>query len=397
MKVLQLHTRYREPGGEDVVVAAEAELLRQAGHEVVTHHVANPSGAVESAARLATSAWNLRAARTVAALAEHERPDVAHVHNTWYALTPSVVAALDRAGVPVVVSLHNHRMLCVNADLLREGRPCESCIGKLPWRGVVHRCYRDSVASSAASALSITANRAAGTWDRHVSLFLVLTEFARRLFARGGLPEDKLVVKPNFVPDPGGRAQPPSASRTLLFVGRLEPRKGVAQLLDAWERLRAGPEPGPRLELKLVGDGPLRAELEARALPGVRFLGHQPPKEVGRLMRSARCLLFPSVLYEGQPMVTLEAFAAGLPVFASRLGGNGELVGGLGERWLAAPGDAGAWAEAIGRLGTDDAVDEAGRRGRALYEERFTPEAAGQALESAYAVAMGANRRAHTR
>jgi glycosyltransferase involved in cell wall biosynthesis len=392
VKVLQLHTRYREPGGEDVVVAAEAELLRQGGHEVVTHHVTNPSGALESAARLATSAWNPQAARAVAALVERHRPDVAHVHNTWYALTPSVVAALGKAGVPVVVSLHNHRMLCVNADLLRDGRPCESCVGKVPWRGVVHRCYRGSVVSSAASALSITANRAAGTWDRHVSLFLVLTEFARRLFARGGLPQDKLVVKPNFVPDPGGRAQPPSASRTLLFVGRLEPRKGVAQLLDTWERL----DPGSGLELKLVGDGPLRAELQARGLPGVHFLGHQPAEEVGRLMRSARALVFPSVLYEGQPMVTLEAFASGLPVLASSLGGNGELVGSLGQRWLAAPGDRAAWAEAIGRLADDGGIDEAGGRGRSLYEAGFTPEAAMRALQSAYAVAMGANPRART-
>jgi glycosyltransferase involved in cell wall biosynthesis len=388
VKVLQLHTRYRQPGGEDVVVASEAELLRRAGHEVLTHHVTNPSGPLEASARLAISAWNPRSAAAVRELVERERPDVAHVHNTWFTLTASVVAALDRAGVPVVMSLHNHRMLCVNADLLRDGRPCESCVGKVPWRGVAHRCYRGSVVSSAASALAITANRAAGTWDRHVRLFLVLTEFARRLFVRGGLPEDKLVVKPNFVPDPGRRPLPPSASRTLLFVGRLEPRKGVAQLVDAWERL----DPRPGLELVLVGDGPLRAELEARAVPDVRFLGHQPPEEVRRLMRSARSLVFPSVLYEGQPMVTLEAFAAGLPVLASRLGGNGELVGALGDRWLAEPGDRAAWAASLRGLADDDGVDDAGRHGRKLFLQHFNETAAVEALEQAYARALDPSR-----
>jgi glycosyltransferase involved in cell wall biosynthesis len=394
VKVLQLHTRYREPGGEDVVVAGEAELLRSAGHEVVAHHVTNPGGTAASAAKLATSAWSPAAAKQVKALVERERPDVAHVHNTWYALTPSVVAALDKAGVPVVVSLHNHRMLCVNADLLRDGLPCESCVGKVPWRGVVHRCYRDSAVSSAASALAITAHRAAGTWDRHVRLFLCLTEFARGLFVRGGLPADKLVVKPNFVPDPGPRELAPSASRTLLTVGRLEARKGVAPLLDAWTRL--GPDHG--MELVMIGDGPLRAELEARALPGVRILGRQSPDEVRRLMRSARALVFPSVLYEGQPMVTLEAFAAGLPVLASDLGGNGELVARVGKRWVVPPADRAAWAEALTGLArlSDFELDEAGAHGRRLYQAQFTPEAAVSALESAYAVAMGATPRART-
>jgi glycosyltransferase involved in cell wall biosynthesis len=394
VKVLQLHTRYREPGGEDVVVASEAELLRAAGHEVVAHHVTNPASSAASAAKLATSAWSPAAARQVKALVERERPDVAHVHNTWYALTPSVVAALDKAGVPVVVSLHNHRMLCVNADLLRDGLPCESCVGKVPWRGIVHRCYRDSAVSSAASALAITANRAAGTWDRHVRLFLCLTEFARGLFVRGGLPADKLVVKPNFVPDPGRRELAPSASRTLLTVGRLEARKGVAPLLDAWARL--GPDHG--MELVMIGDGPLRAALEARALPGVRLLGRRSPDEVRRLMRSARALVFPSVLYEGQPMVTLEAFAAGLPVLASDLGGNGELVGTVGKHWVVPPADRAAWAEALAGLARmpDFEVDEAGAHGRRLYEAQFTPEAAVHALQRAYADAMGATPTAGT-
>ena len=398
MKVLQLHSRYREPGGEDVVVAGEAELLRAAGHQVVSHHVTNPAGAAASAAKLATSAWSLAAARDVRALVERHRPDVAHVHNTWYALTPSVVAALDKAGVPVVVSLHNHRMLCVNADLLRDGLPCESCVGKVPWRGIVHRCYRDSAVSSAASALAITANRAAGTWERHVRLFLCLTEFARGLFVRGGLPADKLIVKPNFVPDPGRRELPPSASRTLLTVGRLEARKGVGPLLDAWGDLNSRLGPGHGMELVMVGDGPLRAQLAARELPGVRLLGRQSAGEVRRLMRAARALVFPSVLYEGQPMVTLEAFASGLPVLASDLGGNGELVGAVGKRWVVPPADRAAWAEALADLATmpGDELDEAGAHGRRIYEAEFTPEAAVAALEGAYAVAMEATPRART-
>jgi glycosyltransferase involved in cell wall biosynthesis len=115
-------------------------------------------------------------------------------------------------------------------------------------------------------------------------------------------------------------------------------------------------------------------------------------------MASARTLVFPSVLYEGQPMVTIEAFAAGLPVLASSLGGNGELVGGLGERWLAAPADRAAWTAALGRLAGDDGVDDAGRHARRLYEQQFTADHSLRVLEGAYRRAVeGANRRAGDR
>ena len=122
-----------------------------------------------------------------------------------------------------------------------------------PWHGLRHRCYRGSAAASAVAAGTIAVNRAVGTWERHVDLFLALTEFGRGLFVRGGLPEDRVMVKPNSVPDPGPRANAPSASRTVLYVGRLSEDKGVLRLLDAWKEAAV-----PGLELVVVGDGPLR-------------------------------------------------------------------------------------------------------------------------------------------
>jgi glycosyltransferase involved in cell wall biosynthesis len=379
MKVLQLHATYRETGGEDAVVRSEAELLRAGGHEVVTWLAANPTGALPTAAALASSAWNARAARAVRELAERERPDVAHVHNTWFALSAAVVRALDRAGVPVVVTLHNYRMLCVNASLFRDGKPCLDCVGSHPWRGVAHRCYRDSALASAAAAGALAVNRALGTWERHVKLFLCLTEFARERFVEGGLDPERVVVKPNVVADPGPRAKPPSASGTVLFVGRLDALKGLGTLLDAWSS--AAPD---GLELVVVGEGPIRGELERRAVPGVRLLRHQPPEEVRRLMLGARALVFPTRLLEGPSLVVREAFAAGLPVLASRLGGIPEFVRPLGERWLVDADDPAAWASALCGLRGLDGLDEAGGRARRLYEERLTPEHGRRLLEDAY-------------
>jgi hypothetical protein len=158
LRVLQVHTHYREEGGEDSVVRAEAELLRSAGHDVVVHQARNPSGALATGASLAMSPWNPLAAREVRRLAERVRPDVAHVHNTWYALSPSVLAALSAAAVPVVMTLHNYRLLCANAQLFRDGRPCEDCVGSHPWHGVRHRCYRGSALASAPAAATIAFN-----------------------------------------------------------------------------------------------------------------------------------------------------------------------------------------------------------------------------------------------
>ena len=384
MKVLQIHTLYRQPGGEDVVAAHEAAALTDAGHEVITHTAHNPTTPVASAAALVQAPWNARSARRIRRLAQRVAPDVVHIHNTWFELTPSIVHALGTLGLPVVMTLHNYRFVCVNAMLFRDGGPCQTCVGRSPWPGVGYRCYRDSVASSAAVAGTIAVHRGLGTWHRHVRRFLVLNEFARDIFVRSGFPADRMIVKPNATTDPGPRGTHPSASRTVLYVGRVEAVKGITTLVDAWEAGRPG-----GFELLVIGDGELREELARRGVPGIRFLGSLPADEVRRRMLRARALLFPTHLYEGQPMVTVEAFSAGLPVVASALGGNREVVGELGDRWLVAPADPRAWAAALARLTDDAAIDEAGTAGRLLFEQRYGGKANVSRLEEAYREAIG--------
>jgi glycosyltransferase involved in cell wall biosynthesis len=379
LKILQVHTQYREQGGEDAVVRAEGELLAAAGHEVVVHMARNPSGAVATGASLATSAWNPLAARQLHDLARRVRPDVAHVHNTWFALSPSVLTALAAAAVPVVMTLHNYRLVCANANLFRDGHVCEDCVGSHPWHGVRHRCYRGSLVASIPAAGTIALHRALGTWNRHVRLFLALNEFARTRFIRGGLPADKVHVKPNFVSDPGSRPSPPSRSRTVLFVGRLESEKGVETLLDAWDAWGSS-----GYELVLIGDGRLRPALQRRARPGIRLTGSLPREAVLAWMLRSRALVFPSVLYEGQPLAVVEAFGCGLPVLASGLGGNVELFRGWGEDWLVAPGQQVAWTEALRRLEDADRVDQSGVDARRLYERCFSEQTARRLLEEAY-------------
>jgi glycosyltransferase involved in cell wall biosynthesis len=384
MKVLQIHTLYRQPGGEDVVAAHEAAALAEAGHEVVTHTAHNPTTPVASAVALAQAPWNTSSARRVRRLAQRVAPDVVHVHNTWFELTPSIVHALGALDLPVVMTLHNYRFVCVNAMLFRDGGPCQTCVGRSPLPGVRYRCYRGSAVSSTAVAATIATHRGLGTWHRHVRRFLVLNEFARDIFERSGFPAERMIIKPNATTDPGPRGSDPSASRTVLYVGRVETVKGITTLVDAWEAARPD-----GLELLVIGDGDLRGDLSRRRVPGIHFAGSLPADEVRRRMLRARALLFPTHLYEGQPMVTVEAFSAGLPVLASALGGNREVVGELGDRWLVDAADPRAWAVALTGLADDEAVDEAGATGRLLFEQRYGGKANVSRLEEAYREAIG--------
>lgn len=380
MRVLQVHTRYREAGGEDVVVAAEAELLRAAGHEVVQWLGQNPSGSREAVTALLKAPHNRAAAAEVAAAASAADPDVIHVHNTWFAASPAVFPAIKQAtGARVVMTLHNYRLSCANALLLRDGSPCELCVGSSPWQAVRYGCYRGSRLQSLPAAATIAINRRRGTWTDNVDEFLALTDFARSRAIAGGLPAGKVTVKPNFVADPGPRPQRAADSNQVLFVGRVTPEKGVATLLTAWRRARpAG------LELVIAGDGPQLAELRTHDGLGVRLLGRVDRSVVQQLMFESRALVFPSQWYEGMPMTILEAFGSALPVIGSDLGSMTEMLAPLGNDWLVAPGDVDAWVEGLQILGDDRAVDAAATLSRHLWQDHYGPDTALQHLLAAY-------------
>jgi glycosyltransferase involved in cell wall biosynthesis len=385
MRILQLHTRYRQPGGEDRVVETEAELLRAAKHDVFTHLEANPVG-VGATGPFAAAPWNPVAAKRVRRVAERFRPDVAHVHNTWFAMSPAALTPLRRLGIPVVMSLHNYRLTCAAGTLFRNGRPCEDCVGSHPWHAVEHRCYRGSRPSSAVAAATIALHRRRGTWRTEVDRFLALTEFGRQEFIAAGLPDDRIIVKSNSVDDPGPRPQPPSASDTVVFLGRLSEEKGITTLLEAWRRM------SPDLRLVIVGAGPLEATARQQAGGAVEFLGAQPTEAVTSLLLSARALVFPSIWFEGQGLVALEAAAAGLPVLLSDLGAMTELFAPEATDLLFPAGDATALEGRLLRLGDDAFVDSWGRFTRRRFEERYTHEIARRRLEEAYRGAQAGGR-----
>lgn len=322
MKILMVHNSYLTPGGEDESTEAEELLLRNHDHEVDSLRESNQT--IENIGILSTATrtvWSSDAYHRVRERLRQKKYDVVHVQNFFPLLSPSVYYAAKAEGVSVVQTLRNYRLLCPKATFFRDGKPCEDCLGRaIPWPGVAHACYRNSRAGTTVVAGMLVVHRFLRTWSHAVDVFVALTEFSRRKFLEGNLPEHKILVKPNFVyPD---LCAGDGSGNYYIFVGRLAPEKGVGTLLSAWESM------GERVTLKIVGDGPLAPQVAqaTRKMRNIEWLGHRTKKEVSSLVAQASGLIFPSEWYEGMPRTLIESLAVGTPVVAADIGSMKEMI-----------------------------------------------------------------------
>lgn len=364
MRVLMVHAAYQQRGGEDSVVDTEVTLLRDHGHEVQLYLRHNDEATSAGRISVASQAlWSRRSEADVGRLVETFKPDVVHVHNTWPMVSPSVYWPAFKAGVPVVQTLHNFRLMCPQAMFLREGKICEDCLGTLPWRGVLRGCYRKSRVQTALLASTVQLHRAVGSYERAVTLFVALSAFSKSKFVQGGLDADRIVIKPNFVEDTGDGLLDQRAGG--LFVGRLSDEKGISVLLDA---LRLGQAP-----VTVIGDGDWGQQ--TRQQLGNQALGFRPVAEILSRMKTAAYLVLPSLCGENFPRTIAEAYSCGLPVIASRLGAMAELIEDGETGLLFEVGNARdladklAWAEAH-----PQEMLRMGRAARQRYLERYTPD-----------------------
>lgn len=365
MKILIAHNAYQHSGGEDAVVEAELALLRHHGHEVEVYRRHNDElHAMSRAAAALSAVWSRRSSDDIVRLCERFRPDVIHAHNTFPLISPSILWSAGRLRVPVVQTLHNFRLLCPQATFLREGKVCEDCLGKLPWRGVAHKCYRASTVQSAVAAGMLATHRMLGTYRDRVTTFIALSAFCRDKFVAGGLPARRFRIKPNFVVS----HEPPQWEDRGggLYVGRLSTEKGIDVLIGAAHRM-------PAHALRVVGGGPLEADV--RAAFGDAHLGFRPHAEVQAMLGRARYLVAPSTCYETFGLALVEAFACGTPAIASGHGAFAEIVQDGVTGLLFKPGDAAdlaqkiAWAEAH-----PQEMLRMGMAARREYEARYTPQ-----------------------
>jgi len=364
MRILIVHNAYQHRGGEDMVVESEIALLRAHGHEVAEYRRDNSEIPVMPKLLLAADTlWSRRTVREIESLVVEFRPDVIHAHNTFPLTSPSLYWAAGQAGVPVVQTLHNFRLMCLGAMFLRDGKVCEDCLGRLPWRGVARKCYRASATQSAALAGMLVLHRGLGTYRNRVARYIALNDFCRNKFIEGGLPAERIVVKPNFVDIPAGNE---ALRQGGLFVGRLSAEKGIDVLMRAMDQV-------PACRLNVIGSGPEETALCSRA--NIHRLGFLPRDQIFRHMQRATYLLMPSIWYENFPLTLVEAFACGLPVIASRIGAMADLIEDGRSGLLFEPGSAEdlakkiVWAEA-----NPEEMIEMGKHARNEYEAKYTPE-----------------------
>jgi glycosyltransferase involved in cell wall biosynthesis len=388
MRVVVAHNFYgsHATGGESVVFHQEVELLRRAGHAVETIECENAEIERYSLGKKFISTLNFGFSREIYDLSmnlfRRFQPDVLHVHNYKYVLTPAIFQAARDSGVGSVLSLHNYRLICPGGQLRRGEIPCEECLN--------HSATRVLWRSGCASSFSTRALQYAFYLEtrksilENVDVFVALTEYAKKLFIRGGLPRQRIVVKPNFFLEPSSsqlgskRVQPKLGA---IFIGRLSEEKGVRFLLEAWHEVDC--------PLTIIGDGPMKDWVRLNATPNVTVLGEKSHSETLELLQKSEFLVFPSVWYEGMPMTLVEACAMGVPVIASNLGGRGEIVKDNLSGLLFDLGERHSFISAVEKLhNNSDLRDRLSCGARRVYKENFTPEKNVELLNSIYRQAI---------
>jgi len=382
VRVVVVHADYLEPGGETVSSAAEAHMLREAGHEVVEFTRSNQDFLDGSSVRQGAQLFfNVAVMRELEDVLEVVRPDVLHCNNTFPSLSPSVYYAAARKGVATVQTLRNYRLACPAATFFRDGQPCYECNGRrLAVPGVRHACYRGSRSQTAGVAAMTALHDVVGTW-RRLDAYIVLSERARELLSHVELPQDRMHVKFNVVspePDVGD-----GSGGFLLFAGRLTPEKGVLDVLA----LAAG---GP-LPVVVVGNGPLAGEVEAAQQRGeLTWVPQLPHAELLTLMGRARAVVAAPVWEEPFGRVVAESLGSGTPVVVTRVGALPELVVDEASGYHVTPGEPAELVAVAGRLARlDDATyAQLRRQARSRYEALFSPASNAARLEEIYGLAI---------
>lgn len=374
MKILFIHNHYSQRGGEGGVFLDEVDLLRKNGHQVVVYtrdnqEISEYSG-VDNFGLILNTHWSSHSYWEIKRLLDIEQPDIVHFHNTFPLISPSAYYACKNSGVPVAQTIHNYRLICPSALLLRNNQICEECIGKTPpYPGIVHRCYRGSRVQTAIVASMLSFHRLFQTWRNQVNAYIALTDFSRRKLIEGGFPEDKMRLKPNFIPDPGFRS---NYEDYIVFIGRLSEEKGVDTLLVALKDL-------PEIKLKIVGDGPQRQKIAQYLLDHdmnqIKLVGSLVHSEVLECVKKAQFLVLPSKWYEGFPRVLVEAMACGVPSVVSNIGSQQEIIINRYSGLHFEVNNPYHLAEIIAKLWNNpDLLERMGKNARIEYEKKYTPE-----------------------
>lgn len=380
MRILIIHNHYQDPGGEDVVLQQEFSLL--ANSETVETFITKNSRGIAGFLQFLAYPFNMRASRKLDKVLREFNPDVVHLHNIHYATGPQLIRLLHKRKIPMVMTLHNYRLVCPSATLFHRGELFPDSINSgFPWKAVRLGVHQGSIFKTFWIAFTYYLHKKLGTW-KMVDKYLVLTEFARKVFtgSKAGIPVDKLIVKPNFIRDSEENKAQTTREEYFLFIGRLSREKGIGTLIEAFQNSGA--------QLRIAGDGPMKDYVvqKCNTEPNLHYMGALKPEQVREQMKQCTALVFPSEWYEGMPMTLIEAFATGTAVLASRLGAMSAMVQENWDGFLFTAGDPGDLRACVAKWrGLDtQSKDRIRRNARKNYEEHYTAEANKQQLMGIY-------------
>ncbi len=451
MRILMVQTFHFRRGGDSTYMLNLSGLLEENGHEVIPFAMKHPQNLESPYSEYFTSeidfpgllrdfspgsAWtvlsrsirNVEARRRIGELADLVRPDIAHFHNIHGHLTTSIIEPLRARKIPIVWTLHDFRQVCPNTSFLCGDEICERCLPNRFYNVLLHRCKKGSLAASFVAMLSMYYERITGVPGK-IDRFIAPSGFLEGKLLEGGFDRGRIRVIPNFVdleaykpalgnvhapdPSPGhehptGDAAPQGeaplrgdesafsgasasgevpAGDYFVYFGRLLYEKGLDTLIRAVASLDRG-------ELWLLGEGPVRDELESlvgeSGTDRVKFKGHRGGEELRSIIARARFAVLPSRWYENLPFSIMEAFASGIPVIGSDIGGIPEMIDDGVNGYLFPLGDHEALADRIGRLLRDpDAAREMGNRGREKAERLYGRDRHYESIMQVYKEVLG--------
>jgi len=409
VKILMAHKFYYYSGGADKYFLDLKELMESQGHEVVPFAMRHPRNLETEYSDYFVSAWDpnakglrarvsngarmvhsFEAARAMKRLIADTAPDIAHLHHIYHQLSSSILYPLADAGVPIVQTVHDYKLVCPNYKLFnpRTGLACDRCMGHAYYHAIFERCLQDSALAGAAGCIEAYWTLLSRVYKSKVARFTVSNDhLKRRLFSYGISPE-RIDIIPNFIDLDAYEPEYGSAGYVLYF-GRISTEKGILTLIEAMERL-------PSLPLKIVGDGPqlssLQAYVEERSLGNIHFLGPAWDEDLKPILAGAMFVVVPSVWPENSPFVIYQSFAAGKPVIGSRVGGIPDLIDDGKNGLLFEPQDVRGLADKIEFLASQpDLAAEMGRGAREKAEREYDPQVHYERMTTVYEGVLSAS------
>jgi glycosyltransferase involved in cell wall biosynthesis len=371
MNVLIVHNDYGGYSGEEAVVDRQERLLQEHGHRVTFYRRRSEEIGKMVLGRsraFCSGIYNNQSIKSIRSCLAQCNPDVIHIHNLFPLISPAILPECSAAGVPLVMSVHNYRLVCPNGLHVPKGRYeiCEKCCGGREYWCLLKNCEGNFLKSLGYAMRNVVARKARFYHD-HISIYACLTDFQRRRLIREGYSEDRIAVVPNMV-GIDELEGPADLGEYVGFVGRISPEKGIGCLLEASRRLT-------RIPFKLAGDLSAMPEIEGRAATNVEFCGRLAYDQMYEFYKRSRFVVLPSIWFEGFPMVLVEAMSRGKAIVASRIGGVPEIVDEGLNGLLFQPGNAGDLAEKIQHLWSQpELCRQMGLAGREKAIREYSPE-----------------------